>query len=478
MSLLNSLERGLNTDYTDNGAVSNKTSLSAVLDFFSKAGALRNNVDEAVKLFEKAYAEDKQLAVRALFYLRDIRGGQGERDMFRACFNRLLAIDNRIAYSVVEHIPTFGRWDEVPINENTVAFIKNQLEQDTENMKQNKSVSLLAKWLPSENATSKKSRKDSLKLAELLGVTPRTYRKQIVRLRKHIDLLEQRMSSKEWSTINYENIPSQAHRKHVQAFYRNDEQRYKEYVEAVSKGEKKINSSTLFTYEIYDMLNKSGWGMYLDENVANTAQVMWDNLPDYTDGTNALVMADVSGSMSGRPMSISTSLAVYFAERNKGAFAGYYLTFTDVPTLVKVQGDNIAHKLNYVQHSNVGYNTNLEGAFVAILNAAVKDNTPKEEMPTVLYVISDMQFDSCMNANETLLQSAKRRFNESGYELPHVVFWNVNAGNTSPATIYDNNVTLISGSSQSTFQYAVAGKTPLESMNDILNSERYSCIKL
>ena len=478
MSLLNSLERGLNVDYTDNGAVSNKTSLNSVLDFFSKAGALRSNIQEAVKLFEKAYAQDKQLAVRALFYLRDVRGGQGERDIFRACFDRLLTLDSRIAYSVVEHIPTFGRWDEVPVNRYTIAFIRDQLNQDIEDMKQNKSVSLLAKWLPSENATSKKSRKDSLMLAELLGLTPRAYRKQIVRLRKHIDLLEQRMSKKEWSTINYENIPSQAHRKHVQAFYRNDEERYTKYVEAVSKGEKKINSSTLFTYEIYDMINRGGWGMYGDENINKTAQVMWDSLPDYTDGTNALVMADVSESMSGRPMSISTSLAVYFAERNKGSFAGYYLTFTDVPTLVKVEGSSIADKLHYVQHSNVGYNTNLEGAFVAILNAAVKDNTPKEEMPSVLYVISDMQFDSCMNASETLLESVKRRFNEAGYELPHVVFWNVNAGNTSPATMYDNNVTLISGSSQSTFQYAVAGKDPLQSMNDILNSERYACINI
>ncbi len=206
---------------------------------------------------------------------------------------------------------------------------------------------------------------------------------------------------------------------------------------------------------------------------------LWNALPDYTNDTNALVLADVSGSMSGRPMSVSTTLAVYFAERNKGRFANTYMTFTNIPQVVTVQGGDLYDKLNYVQHHNVGYNTNLEAAFDAILKAAVDAKCTQEEMPAVLYIISDMQFDAQMsNSSETNFETAQRKFAQAGYELPHVVFWNVNGGNDSPATKYDDKVTLISGSNQSAFKYAVEHKSPVELMHEVLNGPRYEQIVL
>ncbi len=479
MSFIDQLAQTTNGARTDNGAKSNKSTLDPVLDFFSKAGAMRNDIPGAVKLFEEAYNKDKLLAVRCLFYLRDVRGGQGERDIFRACLQALEDTDESVAKHILKFVPEYGRWDDVfsvrhPETLRELAqLIGEQIRQDEANEASLKPVSLLAKWLPSENASSKVRSQQARSLASLLGWSPSEYRRRVVKLRKYIKLLEQKMSQKEWGNIDYEKLPSQAHRKHVKAFKRNDGTRYEEYIGSVEKGEKKINSSTMFTYEIYDMV--SGYGV--DAQTVRTADAMWKALPDFTDDTNALVMADVSGSMAGRPMATSVSLAIYFAERNKGIFKDHYMTFTDTPRLVKVPAGNIQKKMAFVEGKDVGYNTDLEAAFRAILKAAVDGKCSQEELPKVLYIISDMQFDSQMdNCDETNFETAKRLFNEAGYELPHVVFWNVNARDDSPATKYDGNVTLISGSSQSTFKYAVAGKTPLDSMNDILNSERYARI--
>lgn len=473
MGFLDNLQTSTNKQArTENGALTNISTLDPLLDFFSRAGAMRGRETEAVDLFKKAFASDKENALKCLFYLRDIRGGQGERSVFRAILDSL---DEDTLQAVVEFIPEYGRWDEVPVNENTIFVIDQQLNKDEANMAEGKPVSLLAKWLPSENTSSKETRKKAEKVMKLLNLKPSQYRRKVVALRKYIKLLEQQMSSKEWAAIQYDKIPSQAHRKHVKAFKRNDESRYEKFLGDVKTGEKKINASTLFTYEIYDMLTSRPSQAELD-----AADALWNALPDYTNGKNALVLADVSGSMTGRPMSISVSLALYFAERNKGLYNGYYMTFSDIPLLQKVNGDNIYDKFNFIEETNVGYNTNLEAAFDAILKAAVDSKASVDELPKVLYIISDMEFDAQMSGcDETNFESAKRKFAEAGYELPHVVFWNVDARNEqSPATKFDNQVTMISGSNQSTFRYAVEGKTPLESMMDILNSERYAQIKV
>jgi hypothetical protein len=474
MSFLNELEKGTNrTARTANGALSNTSTLDPLLDFFANAGAMRGKEKEAVRLFDKAFAVDPQSAVRCLFYLRDIRGGQGERSVFRAILESMsqVAVDK-----VAKFIPEYGRWDEVPFTTEGLALIKAQLEDDEKNLKANKPVSLLAKWLPSVNTSSKATREKGEQLANLLGLKPRQYRLKLSALRKRINLLESKMSQREWAEIQYDKLPTQAHRKHIKAFRRHDESGYEEYLGLVEKGEKKINSSASFTYEIYDMVR----GDYTGEN-SRTANAMWKSLPDYTNGSNALVLADVSGSMGGRPMSISVSLALYFAERNEGTFKDYFMTFTSRSRLQKVTGNTLQERMNSIEQSEWGGSTNVQSAFDAILDAARKANAGQDEMPKVLYIISDMQFNQATYANnETNFEAAERKFREAGYELPHVVFWNCSPyGNQdAPATKYDNHVTLISGSNQSTFQYAVEGKTPIESMMDVINSDRYAQITL
>jgi len=470
MSFLEELQKQTNTTFTANGAKTNKSSLNDCLDFFVLAGAMRERGEEAAILFSKAFLSDKLTAIRTLFYLRDIRGGQGERTLFRICMTALEKLDRSVWEKVIKFVPEYGRWDDLfnmgSIDKFLALVIQNQLSEDEKSMNDEKPVSLLAKWMPSENTSSKVTQKKAEKLAKLLKLKPSQYRRKVVALRKYIKLLEQKMSAGEWSAIEYDKLPSQAFRKHVKAFKRNDEKRYTEFLEAVNKGEKKVNTQTLFTYEVFDTIQH-------DETAANA---MWLNLPNYVEH-DALVVADVSGSMSGRPMSISVSLALYFAERNKGLMAGYFMTFSNNPQLVKITGRNLAERLKMIENTEWGGSTNMEAVFDTILKAAI--DSGNKDIPKVVYIISDMEFNCVSHANESVFENAKRKFQEKDLALPHVVFWNVNAmQNQTPATKFDNNVTLISGSSQSTFRYAVEGKTPLESMNDILNSDRYAQITI
>jgi hypothetical protein len=475
-TFLDSLAINLNDTRTTNGDLSYRSTLDANLDFFALGGALRQRKDEFVRLFRLAYAEDPLTALRTLFYFRDIRGGQGERDLFRAAFADLRQNDRKNFILNLINVPFYGRWDDifesVGLDNAVLETIEDQLRADIISLNSSKPVSLLAKWLPSENASSKLSKAQARAIARYVGLTPREYRRTLTGLRTKINILETKMSQKDWESIDYGVVPSQAIRKHVKAFQRNDGTRYDAFLSAVESGEKKINATTLMTYEIYDMVSP-----YTYNPDDRTANALWEALPDYTNGSNAIVVADVSGSMTGRPMSISVSLALYFAERNTGPFNGYFMTFSERPELVKVRGDNLSQRIRNISSSNWGMNTNLSRVFDEILAAAQTNGATAEDLPKTVYVISDMQFDRCVSADESTFRAAKRKFTAAGFELPHVVFWNVNANDTQfPVTKFEGNVSLFSGSSQSTFQYAVAGKTPLETMVLVLTSERYNRI--
>jgi hypothetical protein len=476
---------------TENGALTFSTSTNSVLDFFALAGAMRDNLNDARTLFRKAFAEDKQLAVRALFYLRDVRGGQGERQLFRELFRDLVRLDLATAEKVLHFVPEYGRWDDVVSlygfgGLNVRDLIAEKLRWDENGVAEGKSVSLLAKWLPSENASSANSRAKARQIASDLGMSHKEYRQRIVALRKHIGLLEQQMSSNEWSEIDYGHIPSQASRKHNKAFRRHDSERFEGFLEKVMSDdspEVTMNAGTLFTYEIVDVIRKG------DDATANA---LWKSLPDYTNGKNAIVVADTSGSMGAinrsyssqtQPIDVSVSLALYFAERNTGPFQGYFITFSERPELVAIKGNTLTEKLHNINRAHWDMNTNIQAVFDLILNAAVSANASQEEIPQTVYIVSDMEFDQAEGGYyyrerpKTNFELAREKFTAAGYELPTLVFWNVAARNTNtPATQFDKNVTMISGLSQSTFRYAVQGKSPMESMLDILNGERYAQI--
>lgn len=454
---------------TDNGALTFIRSGSALLDFYAQAGAMRNAPEAALDLFQKAFAEDREKALRVLFYLRDVRGGQGERKLFRSCMEWLGTDFPAIFEQMVDFIPEYGRWDDVLFNNPACfALIKKQLEIDQDN----DMPSLLAKWLPTINASSPTTRAKATTLATALGYKPVDYRRLIRSLRKKIKTVEELMSAQKWGEVNYSGVPSQAARIYKKAFAKHDETRYAEFIDKATKGEVKIQSGTLYPYQIY----KDVQSEYVP-----ALEALWNQLPDYTMGKNALVITDVSGSMTEpamTPISVSVSLALYFAERNRGPFKDHFITFSAKPMLQRIQGKTLREKMHSIEQSEWGMNTDLEAAFRLILNTAIANKVSAEDMPDTLYIISDMQFDSCVQG-VTPHQDLKDKYAAAGYDLPTVVFWNVNAkGGNLPVRQDERGVAMVSGFSPVIFKMAVENKSPEEVMLDTINSERYARIKL
>ena len=452
---------------TENDAVTFIRSGSPLLDFYAQAGAMRKNPQEALNLFQKAFSEDREKAVKILFYLRDIRGGQGERDLFRICLEWIGTTYEDIFEKIVQYVPEYGRWDDLFFdNDRCYELIIGQLEKD----KKSETPSLLAKWLPTINSSNANTVAKARFMAGKLNLHEIAYRKTLRGIRAKIKVVEEFMSARKWKEINYSTVPSQASRIYKDAFKKHDETRYDAFIEKAEKGEVKIQAGTLYPYQIY----KSA-----QENYSKTLEALWNQLPDYTQGKNALVVADVSGSMSGDPMSVSVSLALYFAERNKGQFKDHFITFSGRPRLQRIQGENLRDKMNSIESSEWEMNTNLQAVFDLILNTAVQNGTSVEELPETIYIISDMEFDSACS-NRTNFQVIQGKYEVAGYKIPNVVFWNVDArsGKNLPTQKNENGVALVSGFSPVIFKMAVENKSPEQVMLDTINSERYIKIKL
>lgn len=469
---------------TENGADAKNTTDSALLDMFATIGSMRSrSEDEIIQKFELAFQEDPLGAMRCLFYARDIRGGLGERRVFRVLLPYIAQKHYEELYRNLELIPEYGRWDDfyaligTPMEEQFWPFISWKLFRDIKEMEAERPCSLLAKWLKKADASSPNTRKLGIYTAKKLGMSVYDYKRLCVKLRRYIDVVEQRMSANEWDTINYPAVPSRAMMNYRKAFARHDQERFDEYLNKVQSGEQKINSSTLYPYDIVEKI------LYGHED-SKVLEVQWDNLPDYVDGdVNAVVMADVSGSMHGRPMATSIGLAMYFAERNKGAYHNLFMTFSGNPRFVTVKGDTITQKINFISKAEWGMNTDLEKALLKILDVAIENHCSQEEMPKLLIVISDMEIDCCTNQKhrENFYDYVSRVYEEHGYKIPNVVFWNVNSRHD--VFLADKNrkgVQLVSGQSASTFKNLIScvDKTPVEMMYSVLNSERYQAIQI
>ena len=459
-SLINGMYKNTSYTYTENGALTYNRTESALVDFFALAGAMRNNLKDALDLFKKALAEDNEKAIRILFYLRDIRGGQGERDVFRTCINYLGDSYPQIFEKIIELIPEYGRWDDMFFdNDKVFETIKKQLKKDLKS----ETPSLLAKWMPTINASSPHTKTKAKFFAKKFGMTEIEYRKTIRNIRKKLAVVEEKMSANQWGEIDYSTVPSRASLIYRNAFSRHDEERYQQYLKEVEEGKSKINAKTLYPYEIYKIAED------------NTAQVLWDALPDYTQGRNAIVVADTSGSMTGDPMAVSVSLALYFAERNRGQFKNYFISFSETPKLHRIQGNNLREKFNSIELGDIA-NTNIQAVFDLILNTAIQNRTPQEEMPETVYIISDMEFDSCATGM-TNYEMIEGKYKQAGYKKPNLVFWNVDARQKNLPTMNEQGVALVSGLSPVIFKMAVENKTPYEVMLDTINQPRYE-IKL
>lgn len=486
--MLNFLKNEANSTYTENGALAYRSTQSFCLDMFFKAGAMRNSsAKEIAETVARAYAEDPDKTMKIIFFARDARGGLGERRFFRIAVSALMEFAPEAVRRNLEFFPEYGRFDDLcvllgtPLEKYAAEIIDTQLRFDKASMSTGGKVSLLAKWMPSVNASSKETRNMGRRLAGLLGMSEPEYRRTLVSLRKYSDILENRLRERDY-TFNYEVQPSCAMFKYRKAFIRNDGERYTQFLNKVNSGEAKLNADRLYPY---DIVRKA-----IEGNISETERISldtaWKSLPDLSAAKreNAIAVIDGSGSMNCgcgiRPIDAALSLGIYFAEHNTGAFANHFITFSQTPRLVEIKGRDIVEKARYCRTFNEIANTDLEAVFKLILKTAIKNHVPQSELPAKIYIISDMQFDYCVTGgnNNVLFQAVRTLYRQYGYTLPEVIFWNVNSrSDAMPVTRSETGASLVSGYSTAVFDMVMGGECSPESVMDrILASERYAVI--
>ena len=492
--MLKALKNEANKTYTENGAVSNRTTGKDCLDLFATIGALRReNEKEIVTRFMRAYTENADIAMKILFFSRDIRGGLGERRVFRTIMKWLAENEKKAVVRNLPFVAEYGRWDDIlvlldtPCRSEALALLKKQFQADLAALDADGEVSLLGKWLPSVNASNEHTVLMAKQIAKSFGLSDRDYRKALVKLRAHIRILENNLREKDY-TFDYSKQPSKAMFKYRRAFMRNDGERYGAFMEKVERGEAKLHTGTLLPYELVEPYLTMGFsgGCFMrsiSDQEKLSLNATWAALEDFSTDENALAIVDTSGSMyswyNPMPASVALSLGLYFAERAKGPYRNHFIEFSAHPELIEIKGETFADRLRYIASFNEIANTNIEAVFDLILDAAVNNNVPQSELPAKLYIISDMEFDACVSgAKLTNFENAKRKFARHGYELPQLVFWNVASRNQQqPVTINDRGVALVSGCSPRIFSMAMEGELdPWRFMLSVIDTERYAPI--
>ena len=482
--MLDYLKKTANMTYTENGAVTPRSTGSECLNLFATIGALRGqDGTEIENRFLRAYAENPDLAMKILFYARDIRGGLGERSVFRTILRWLAENEKPSLVRNLPYIAEYGRWDDILVLLGTQAgreaesALHHQFQLDMKALEAGGQVSLLGKWLPSVNASHAEAVKMAKHLARVFGMNDAQYRKALSALRAQIRIIENNLRERDY-TFDYEAQPSKAMYKYRKAFMRNDTARYQAFMGMVKAGGATLHTGTLMPYEIVTSAYNA------QENERKALDVTWNALEDFTDNENALVVADGSGSMycGGRPLpaAVAQSLAIYFAERNHGAFHNHFITFSMSPQLVEVKGKDIVEKVRYCRSFNECANTNLQAVFELILRTAVENHVPQKDLPAALYIVSDMEFDYCArDASLSNFENAKALYRKHGYKLPRVVFWNVQSRNQhQPVKMNEQGVALISGYTARIFSQVMSGEMdPYINMMNIIGGGRYEIIR-
>ena len=455
---------------TANGMKARKTSASAVLDFFGKAGSSRGT--ELSKEFMAALVDNQDLAVRALLWTRDIRGGAGERKQFRDLLTKLESIDPTLAGRLMTKVPELGRWDDLftytdPLNRRK-AF---EMIREALTMKNG----LCAKWMPRKGPIA-------VELTKFLGLSPKQYRKLLVGLTQ---VVETQMCAKEWEAINFSHVPSVASARYQKAFGRNAGELYAEYLRELQKPAEqrdpkvKINASAVYPYDVVKSVVKGN---------AAVADEQWKALPNYVGNARIMPMVDVSGSMGSirygstgtvQPIDVAISLGLYLSEKNTSDFKDMFLTFSGSPKLEILKG-TLSKRIAQLERAHWQMNTNLHNAFDEILKVAVKGNVPAEDMPEMLLILSDMQFDSCTRFDDSAQEMIKRKYEQAGYTVPKIVFWNLSpyGRDNTPVRFDDKGVCHVSGFSPAIMKAVLSVEeledfTPFNVMAKTLMSERY-----
>lgn len=504
--LKETLNEDLNKSITENGAIGYRTTGKELLDMNFMVSSMRKMSDkQIIDKFVKAFYENKMYAIKWLYYVRDAREGVGERRLFRVCMEYLAKNHTNIAKAMLPLTAEYGRWDDLlslldtELADNVIKLFGDQLTEDMRNLKLNKPISLLAKWMPSCNASSRKTRKMGTDIALKLGISERKYRKMLSALRKYLDVVEVKMAAGQWDQIDYSKVSSRANLIYNSAFLRHDEERRRKYLESLQKGETKINAGVLFPHDIvHKYCNQNYWSISI-KNYDTALEEMWKALPDYVNGAgNTICVADGSSSMCTSvggtnviAIEVANALAIYFSERSSGQFKDNYITFSENPQLVNFSNaKSLREKIEIAfRHSEVA-NTNIEAVFDLILQTAINKNMTQDELPQNILILSDMEFDGCVGCNgsnrwnlnrptKRLFKVFEERYAEHGYKLPRLVFWNIcSRTGTIPVKENELGVALVSGFSPAVVKMVLSNSTdPLECLLEQLNSERYQPVE-
>lgn len=506
MTFLDDLKEQTTVGFTENGAKTYTGTLNANLDFFAQAGAMRTRLEDVRGLFSLAYAENPELAIRNLVHLRNVRlGGLGERDAYMEVVKYLVDGRNKnqeLLKVLMGHMAYIGRWTDLVetihygnklsvhfVERDAVEVIAHQLQEDLLNYSTGKPISLLAKWLPSTSSPTGGKRNLGIKIAQHLGFVGKdgmkNYRKMLAKLRDYSNVIEVRLASKEYHKIDLEKVPSKALFRYRNALSTHMPDEYEALMEKVESGEGKINASLVLPHEITGAYRRES----KSSGVNRSLEATWKSLDNVIENAkdNAIVVADASASMTWKetngvyPWDVAQGLALYTAERLKGAFANHFITFATTPSLVYLNPEDTVYDRfkEYNRSARLGgYSTNIQAVFNLILSTAVKNNTPQEELPSKIIIISDMEFNSSQDRG-TNYEKAKREFASYGYELPTVIFWNVQSRqNNVPVRFNESNVALVSGFSPNILKTIIGADitSPEQMMLDTLINPRYDFI--
>ena len=496
-----------NLTMTANGAKAYKTSGSKLVDINFAIGELRSASEEnIIKKFRDTFEENPEFALKWLFWLRDVREGSGERKAFRVILKDLSKNGlSKFVDNMVPYLGFYGRYDDMwelldtPSKSAVLRFTAKQLKEDLANRKAGKSVSLISKWIPSGNASSKVSAKYNKQIRDYLKWTPSQMQHTLAILRKYIDVVERKMSSDNWQAIDYEKVPSKASKLYTKAFMKHDQERYTAYLEGLKTGKAKVNASVLNPCEIVHKVYESISWYGKNEDTLTLMEAMWKNLPDRVQGEgDTICVLDTSGSMCSTVDSktrmtckeVAESLAIYFAERCSGVFQNKIITFSHSPRYMDLTGcDSLESKLKYIQKYSEISDTNIESTFDLLLNTAIKGHLTQDELPKRVLILSDMGFNSgsCTRTpNETLFQTINQKWNKAGYEMPALIFWNIQGelrwgyGSKAIPVSYNEDFPclLVSGYNTASLNMVLKSQeSPLEGILSVINTERYEPIK-
>lgn len=498
-TLLNAMKARDNVKLTENGDITYKSTMNGLMDLFAFGGSYRKRSDDdCIFLFKKAFDENETLALKCLFYLRDVRGGQGERRFFRTVTRWLANECTEAMLRNIELVPEYGRWDDLyvfvgtPLEQKAFDIMYHQLALDVEC----KTPSLLAKWLKSENTSSNESRRLATITRKAFNMTPKQYRKTLSILRGRIRIVERLMSENRWDEIEFDKLPSKAGFIYRNAFSRHDllKERYEKFAKDKNTT---VNAKTLYPCEVVREA-RSVYGKSIEDTERLMVNKYWSNLDNYFHDAifNGVAVVDTSGSMVGydkevAPIDAAIALGIYCAEKcnSDSPWYGNYITFSRNARLIPVEGVDFVDKVHRIVRANLCENTNIKSVFDLILNLAMENQIKQDDMPENIVIISDMEFDQARGRSgfwgskeyvpeiESVMEKCMKKYQQVGYTLPHLIFWNVNARHDTIPMRDNGHITFVSGYSPSIFESLMTGKTGLRLVLDKLNSDRYRDIK-